>query len=372
MHKIGITGQSGFIGTHLYNTLALYPNQYERIEFRKEFFESESDLDKFVCQCDTIVHLAAMNRHNSEAFIYKTNMQLVDNLIASLNRTKSRAHIVFSSSSQEERDNSYGRSKKEGREHLIKWAEKSGGNVTGLVIPNVFGPFGVPDYNSFIATFCYKLTHGGEPQIHADATVKLIYVGELVAEILSKIKSAVKEPIFRVPHTIEIKVSEVLERLERYKVQYFDNGQIPILDTSFDRNLFNTYRSYIDPKSHFPVEFTQHNDNRGSFVEIIRMGIGGQVSFSTTLPRITRGNHYHTRKIERFAVIRGKAKISLRKIGTDEIISFELDGKKPAYVDMPVWYTHNIENIGEEVVYTNFWISEPYDPNDPDTYFENV
>jgi UDP-2-acetamido-2,6-beta-L-arabino-hexul-4-ose reductase len=116
----------------------------------------------------------------------------------------------------------------------------------------------------------------------------------------------------------------------------------------------------------------QHTDTRGSFVEVIRLGIGGQVSFSTTVPGITRGNHYHTRKIERFAVIKGKALIQLRRIGTDAVLDFYLDGDEPAYVDMPIWYTHNITNIGDEVLYTNFWINEFYDPNDPDTYFENV
>lgn len=372
MFKVGITGQNGFVGMHLYNTLGLCPKVYQRIEFKKEFFQSESVLDDFVFQCDTIVHLAAINRHDSEEVIYQTNIELVDKLIASLVRTNSKAHILFSSSSQEERDNCYGRSKREGRELLMQWAANSGGTFTGLIIPNVFGPFGLPDYNSFIATFCYRLTHDGEPRVETDGMVKLIYVAELVEEILNKIKPAQTEPAYRIPHTTEMKVSDVLCKLRRYKAQYFENGEIPSLETDFDRNLFNTYRSYIDHKDHFPVKFIQHTDDRGSFVEVIRLGIGGQVSFSTTFPGVTRGNHYHTRKIERFAVIKGKALIQLRKIGTGEVLNFELDGNEPAYVDMPVWYTHNIQNIGEEVVYTNFWINEPYDPDDSDTYFEEV
>ena len=133
--------------------------------------------------------------------------------------------------------------------------------------------------------------------------------------------------------------------------------------------MFNTFRSYIQPR---PVELQQHVDPRGIFVETIKLGVGGQVSFSTTVPGITRGNHYHTRKIERFTVIKGKALIQLRKIGTAEVFNFELDGKKPAYVDIPVWYTHNIKNIGDEELYTQFWINEWYDSNDGDTYFEEV
>ena len=142
--------------------------------------------------------------------------------------------------------------------------------------------------------------------------------------------------------------------------------------TSFDYNLFNTFRCYFDIASHYPVKFTQHTDPRGAFVEVIRLGIGGQCSFSTTVPGITRGNHFHTRKIERFAVIKGKALIQLRKIDSDEVLDFYLDGTEPAYVDMPIWYTHNIKNIGEEDLYTIFWINEPYDAADPDTYFVEV
>jgi UDP-2-acetamido-2,6-beta-L-arabino-hexul-4-ose reductase len=128
----------------------------------------------------------------------------------------------------------------------------------------------------------------------------------------------------------------------------------------------------MDIRNHFPVKLEKHTDPRGSFVEILRVGVGGQFSFSTTVPNIVRGNHFHTRKIERFAVIKGSALIQLRKIGTDEIIEFYLDGDSPSYVDMPIWYTHNIKNIGEEILYTNFWINEPYNPEDPDTYFVEV
>ena len=169
-----------------------------------------------------------------------------------------------------------------------------------------------------------------------------------------------------------MKVSEILTLLNSYKNQYQDQGEIPSLHSTFELNLFNTFRCYMDIQNHFPVKFTQHTDPRGSFVEVIRLEIGGQVSFSTTVPGITRGNHFHTRKIERFAVIKGKALIQLRKIGTDEVLNFYLDGDAPAYVDMPIWYTHNIKNIGDEVLYTNFWINEAYNPEDADTYFENV
>lgn len=372
MKKIGITGQNGFVGTHLNNTLKLYKEEFECIEFRRSYFETDEALDAFVSQCDVIVHLAALNRHNDQDVIYATNTGLVSKLVEALDRTKSKPHIIFSSSSQEEKNNLYGKSKKEGRELLEKWASTSGGKLTGMVIPNVFGPFGNPYYNSVIATFSHRVARGETPEIQVDGQLKLIYVGELVQEVINKIRSSNNEPLYFVPHTAEARVSEILNLLQRYKEEYQDKGSIPAIKNNFELNLFNTYRCYMDIAKHFPVKFIKHTDPRGSFVEIIRLNVGGQVSFSTTVPGITRGNHFHTRKIERFAVIKGKALIQLRRIGTEEILNFELSGDEPAYVDMPIWYTHNIKNIGEEELYTNFWINEFYNPEDPDTYFENV
>jgi len=352
--------------------LGLYKDEFENVEFKRDFFDDVTALDKFVSACDVIVHLAALNRHKDQETIYETNINLVRKLIASLEKNKSKAHIIFSSSLQEKKENLYGKSKKEGRLLFETWADSTGGTITGMVIPNVFGPFGKPFYNSVVATFSHQIAKGETPTINVDGELNLIYVSELVEEMMSKIRNRINEPNFNVPHTSTIKVSEILKLLQNYKVTYQDNGEIPILNNSFELNLFNTFRCYMDIKSYFPVKFTQHTDSRGSFVEIIRLGIGGQVSFSTTVPTITRGNHFHTRKIERFAVIKGKALIQLRRIGTDEVLDFYLDGNEPSYVDMPIWHTHNIKNIGDEVLYTNFWINEPYNPEDTDTYFVEV
>src|SRR6185312_7485831 len=370
--KTGITGQNGFIGTHLYNNLGLFPNEFERVDFQKDFFENENKLDEFVGQCDVIVHLAAKNRHNDPQVIYETNITLVKKLIASLERTKSNAHVLFSSSTQEERDNLYGKSKKEGRELMAEWAKRSGGKFTGMVIPNVFGPFGHPNYNSVVATFCYKLSHNDTPKIDVDGELKLIYVGELVNAFIEEIRQGEGKDEAVIPFTSESKVSEILTLLESYKTEYQDKGIIPQLNNRFEINLFNTFRCYMDIENYFPRKFKQNIDPHGAFVEVIRLNVGGQVSFSTTVPGITRGNHFHTRKIERFAVIKGKALIQLRQIGTDKVLNFHLDGNEPAYVDIPVWYTHNIKNTGEEELYTIFWINEFFDLNDSDTFFESV
>jgi UDP-2-acetamido-2,6-beta-L-arabino-hexul-4-ose reductase len=372
MIKVGITGQNGFVGYHLYQTLALLKEEFKLNEFHRDFFEDNEALDVFVSSCDVIVHLAALNRHDDPELIYKINTSLVKGLIASLERTTSKAHLIISSSTQEERDNPYGKSKKECRLLLSEWANNFGGRLSGLVIPNVFGPFGHPNYNSVIATFCYQIARGGASRIDVDGDLKLIYVGDLVYKIIQLIRGNDNTHELLIPHSAASKVSEIFSILQYFRKSYQDDGEIPVLISKFQHELFNTYRCYMDMASYFPKKLLEHSDNRGKFIEIARQGIPGQTSFSTTLPGITRGNHYHTRKIERFAVIKGKALIQLRRIGTDEVHDFYLDGDEPAYVDMPIWYTHNIKNIGGDILYTIFWINEPFDANDPDTYFEIV
>lgn len=377
MKKVGITGQAGFVGNHLYTTLTL-DETIELIPFNRSFFEDSKQLEHFVANCDVIVHLAAMNRHEDANVIYTTNLALVHKLIAACEAQKVSPHIVFSSSSQEVNDNLYGKSKKEGKEKFTTWADKNDAKFTSLTIPNVFGPFGKPNYNSVVATFCHKVAHGESPTIINDSEVGLIYINELVAVFINVIKNTAEtSAITKTSSELNIqpnhykKVSEILALLNQYKANYMENGVFPTLELDFERALFNTFRCYV-PTSHYPVKFTKHTDPRGSFVEIARTQTSGQFSFSTTVPGITRGNHFHTRKAERFAVISGKALIQLRKIGTNEVIDYYLDGADPAYVDMPIWHTHNIKNIGEEELITLFWINEPYNPEDADTYFVNV
>lgn len=368
MLKIGITGQAGFVGTHLFDRLGLEPEKYERLPFEDAYFGEESRLREFVRRCDVIVHLAAMNRHESDEVLYRTNIGLVRKLIDAMERESVTPHVLFSSSTQEERDNPYGRSKREGREMLEAWAARSGASFTGLVVPNVFGEFSRPNYNTFVATFAHKLVNGEQPTVLTDSCVKLIHVGSLCRFVLEQFGQRGIRRV-EVPWDFERKVTEILALFERFKELYFDQGIIPPLKDRNEVNLFNTFRSYIPPRC---VKLVRHADPRGVFVETIKLGVGGQVSFSTTRPGITRGNHYHTRKIERFTVIRGQARIQLRKIGSEEVFEFDLDGSEPAYVDMPVWYTHNITNTGDDELYTQFWINEWYDPADGDTYFEAV
>jgi len=377
MLKIGITGQAGFIGTHLFNILGLYPDKYERVPFEDTYFSDENLLCTFVCQCDVIVHLAALSRHSDLHIVYETNIRLVKQLITVMESTAKTPHILFSSSVQEEHDNEYGKSKRDGRKVLEQWAVHNGASFTGMLFPNVFGPFGTPNYVSFIATFCYKLTHGETPEVFIDSNVKLIYINNLINQILSRIDEVASLEKQRVECDFvtcdfEMKVTDILQLLEKFKAFYFDKGIIPKLKDINETNLFNTFICYIDHKHHYPVKLLQNFDFQGVFFETINSGIGGQVSFCKIVPGIMRGNYYHIHKIERITVIKGKAKIQMRRIGTIEVLDFYLDGAEPGYVDIPIWYTHNITNIGDDELYTQFWINEWYNPNDRDIYFETV
>jgi UDP-2-acetamido-2,6-beta-L-arabino-hexul-4-ose reductase len=277
--KVGITGQAGFLGTHLYNELGLRPEKFERIPFEDAYFYKPHLMADFVANCDAIVHLAAVNRHADGNELYKINVNLVNTLIGALEQGQTKPHILFSSSVQESLDNPYGKSKILGRRLFAEWAKNNQAPFTGLIIPNVYGPFGLPNYNSFLATFCYKLTHGENPQIINDNDVNLIYIASLCQYIISDIEdvSSSKVPIIK-EHKIQSdltdKVSGILNLLQLFKKQYLDDGVIPMLRNRNEINLFNTFRSYIELDTYFPFKLKQNIDARGNFVETVKSRIG--------------------------------------------------------------------------------------------------
>lgn len=370
--KIGITGQDGFIGYHLSQTIKYKFEEYEIVPFERPFLGNNKLLDSFVSYCDVIVHLAGVNRANSEEEVYSSNIQINIALKESLINTSFKGHLIFASSFQEDSDSLYGKAKKESRIFLEQTIGELGGKFTGLIIPNVFGPFCKPHFNSFVATFCYKILINHNPEIIQDSKVPLIYIENLIKHIVKNIQSENKVKQNYISSDIKIKVSEVLKLLKHFKHSYLKDNTLPLFNNSFEFDLFNTFRGYIDLEKNYPISLKKQSDERGFFSEILRTESGGQFSYSITLPGITRGNHFHTRKIERFTVLNGEAKISLRKIGSEKIYDFLLNGDEPSYVDMPIWYTHSIANIGSEPLITSFWINEPYNPNDTDTYYENV
>lgn len=367
---VGITGMAGFMGSHLRDRL----KQEENIgvpNFEDRIFDDEKKLEEYVYNCDVIVHLAAMNRGDDDE-IYDTNIELVNKLVSALNAVDKKPHILFSSSTQIERDNPYGRSKKEGARILKEWGKGKDASISILVIPNVFGDSGRPFYNSVIATFCYQVTHGEEPTILKDGQMALIYINDLVDEIYNLIK----EPksgynVEYIKPRAKVKVSQVLALLNRFKDAYYNSGMVPEIRSDFERDMYNTFITYMD-QTDWQRNLKLNTDQRGSFVEVFKLEKGGQVSFSTTKPGITRGNHYHIRKNEKFCVVSGQASIKLRRIGTDKVIEYKVSGDEPSWLEMPIYYTHNITNTGDTELVTLFWINEHFNPNNPDTYYEEV
>ena len=370
--KIGITGQNGFIGWHLSNSVKyIHSNSFDIIPFEKSYFRDKIKLASFLKKCNVIVHLAGANRRESEQEVYEENKNLNFVLEEAIKLVKFKGHLIFASSSQEKGKSLYGKSKKESRLSLEKCIKSQGGIFTGLIIPNVFGPFSKPNYNSFIATFCSKIIKNEKPTIFDDDEIPLIYVDNLVNRIMNFIESKGVGKKEILPDKI-LSVSNILKLLESFKIFYLGNNKIPCLNSDFELQLFNTLSSYIDIEKRYPVFLNKNSDNRGFFSEIIRCESGGQFSYSTTLTGITRGNHFHTRKVERFTIIQGDAQIQLRKINSNKVFNLKLNGETPSYVDIPIWFTHNITNIGEEPLITLFWINEPYNEKDADTYFEKV
>jgi UDP-2-acetamido-2,6-beta-L-arabino-hexul-4-ose reductase len=369
LKRVGITGQNGFIGKSLSRWLGLYGKKYSIVECENYYFENKDLLYDFVNSCDVIVHLAGVNRHPIPEKIYEINLQLTQNLISSLNRSINKPQLIFASSSQEFSNTYYGSSKRDSRELFKSWAHSKQANFVGLIIPNVFGSLCKPFYNSVISTFCYQLVNDQTPIIIEDVLLELIYIDELIITILKLIDDNANGEILKFTNTTKISVSEVLNKLQYFKDCYLGEFNIPVLDNSFDINLFNTFRSFIPLGEFFPRKYVLNKDERGAFVELIKLGSGGQISFSSTMPGYTRGNHLHTRKIERFSVIKGSAQIQLKEINSDRIFEFRINDSDPGFVDIPIWFIHNIKNVSENELITVFWINEPYNPHDPDTFF---
>lgn len=370
MKKIAVTGMTGFIGSNFANHTRIFKSDnIEIIDVKDEYFLNIDKLSKAVAGCDAIIHMAGASRSTKDD-IYETNIGLTKKLIDALDSIGERPRIIFLSSVHESRGDSYGKSKKESRELLAKWS-KNKSIFTGLVLPNVFGPSSKPFHNSAIATFCHQLVSKKRPSIDEDRIMGLLYVENLI-NIIYKVLLQTKPKLrIDVKPDVSIKVSRVLEKLQSYKEEYLDNNIIPSLQAPFDVNLFNTFCSFIPDEQR--VKYLEiHKDDRGYLCEALKTNTKGQVFYSKTNKGIVRGNHFHTRKIERFCVLEGRAEIAIRRIGSKEVIKYKLSGKNPAVIDMPIWYSHNIKNLTDKVLVTMFWTNEIFNPKDQDTFYEQV
>ena len=366
MLRLGITGGLGFLGWHI----QVHVHADRGIEVAaagRDIFDDSLARAVFVRDKDAIVHLAGMNR-GDEAEIERSNIALTQMLIDTCEREQARPHILFANSTHSGRDTAYGRSKHRSTELLAAWAERAGAKFTNLVIPGVFGEGGKPFYNSVVSTFCHQIANGETPQIIQDREIELVHAQELAARILVAIRDGETGIVSVSGQTTT--VTALLARLQQLAGEY-QTQVLPSVADQFGLELFNTYRSYLFPK-HYPVALERRADTRGSLFEVVRTIHGGQCFFSTTKPGITRGNHYHTAKIERFLVAQGEATIRVRRLFSKDVVEFRVNGDSPGYVDMPTFHTHNITNVGAGELLTLFWAHEIYDPNRSDTYSEPV
>ena len=361
---IGINGSYGFIGYHLWLYLNYKCDDVDVIRLSRNL---EDDLDN-LSKCDVIIHMAEKNRGDINE-LYKNNKQSAKHLIEMLDKIGDPlgARIIYTSSTHENDNSLYGQWRRENNEMFRKW--RGGGSLSfvSLKLPNIFGPFCKPNYNSFIATFCDKILKNEELQVN-DNKVNLLYVENLCSQIYKVIKG--KKGTISYDKTVSIKY--VYNTLLKFKQEYLNENKIPKYSDEFDLNLFNTFRSYLTGKSRL-LNVDNFNDDRGRLSELIISKNQGQIFFSTTKPGIVRGNHFHTKRIERFCILEGEALVEMRKIGTNETIKYKIKGTDYKVIDTPIYYTHNLKNIGDTNLVCCFWMNDILkEQKIDDTIFEKV
>jgi UDP-2-acetamido-2,6-beta-L-arabino-hexul-4-ose reductase len=364
MKRICITGYSGLLGKHLFLFLLSLGDEVEIVPIEKSDWESTARLSKKITGADAVVHLAGMNR-GDERLLYKTNISLAQMLIEACETYNLRPHIVFPSSTHEAYDTAYGRSKREISNLLVKWGKRTKTPVSVFILPHVFGEFGKPFHNSGISTMCYQLAKEEQPDINPLGHFELVHAREVARLIYEAIQGhqGGRKRVSGVKKSAPLVFSLLSEFTSAYR-----RGEFPSLRPGIETLLFTTLHSYLAWEL-LPHKLVLRTDERGSLFEMVRGQTAHQVFFSNTKPGIVRGNHYHTRKIERFCVVQGEAEIRLRHMLSGEIKTFLVNGTEPVALDMPTYWTHSIRNFGLGDLLTAFWTSEQYNPEDTDTFF---
>ena len=368
--RIGITGARGFIGWHMQCFLKTIAEEVTVTLAGREEFSSAQALENFIRDVDVVFHFAGVNRADDQ-LLHDGNIKPAELLVEALKAANALPVVVYSSTTHAENTNSvYGAAKNRVAQVFTEWASLSGGNFQEVIIPHVFGEYGRPHYNSATNTFCSQIANGQPPSVTRDGELELVHVQDLVEQLYDLGVSTKLSGVSRI-RGHKIRVSDVAERLQRMFCQYAVDGIVPDLSDDFEKSLFNSLRSYIPTKNRKNVA-VKHSDERGWLVETVRVSSGGQSFVSTTKPGVTRGNHFHRKKFERFFVLQGKASICMRKLGSAEVEEFIVESGAPGFIDIPTLYTHNITNIGSDELITFFWTNEIFDPDNPDTYFEVV
>ncbi len=367
--NILVTGAKGFVGQNLVAILKSQTN-YEIFEFDRD---SDPKLLKEYCKrADFIFHLAGVNRPKDTQEFAQDNVDLIRIIIDSLSEYKNSCPIIFSSSIQATVDNPYGKSKKEGEELLLEYGNTSGAKVMIFRIPNVFGKWCRPNYNSFVATLCYNVIHDIPIEIHdPNHLMNLVYIDDLVRAMADKIQANEQSLGYcNVPVSYFVTLEKISELIHSFK-KGRETLYIPDVSDDFTKKLYSTYISYL-PKEQLNYKLMKNVDHRGSFTEFMKGSEFGQLSVNISKPGIIRGNHYHHVKHEKFLIISGEAILRLRRINSVNMVQYTLRGEEQEIVDIPAGYAHNIENVGSTDLIIIIWACESYDPENPDTYYMEV
>ncbi|MEX1308204.1 MAG: capsular polysaccharide biosynthesis protein CapF [Eubacteriales bacterium] len=366
--KVLITGANGFVGKNLVWELK---NQ----GFSEEdllCYDIDTDpalLDEYTRICKFVFHLAGVNRPKDNSEFMAGNFGFTTTLLNALIKNENKAPVLITSSIHAAGETPYGLSKRAGEDAIFEYGEKQGVKVLVYRLQNLFGKWCRPNYNSAVATFCYNIAHGLDITINDRATVvPLVYIDDLLDEFTRALagKETIQGRFCVVETYYEESLGDITDLLYGFKASR-QTLDVPNVGDAFAKKLYSTYLSYLEPDD-FTYPLNTHQDPRGFFAEAFKSSASGQVSVNVSMPGITKGNHWHHTKIEKFLVVSGEGLIRFRKIDSDEITECKVSGDMLQVVDVPPGYTHSIVNTGTDNMITIIWASELFDPDHPDTY----
>ena len=372
MKRIVITGAKGLIGWHAHarlhaaNCAAKFreePTPFDIVALDQAAFNDDIALQSAVEGAQAVLHFAGANRAPAEE-LEAVNPAIALRLAKACKVGGIAPDIVYANSTHVSSDTPYGRSKRMAGEVL----SQIGGRYTNMVLPHIFGECARPRYNNVTATFIEAVIAGETPDINSAGRVSLLHAGAASQVALDAVINGTAGTVL--PEAHDIAVTDLFALLQQFHADYQSNT-FPDLGDPFSLALFNSYRAALYP-SGFPRPLKLNTDARGAFFEAIKGGGGGQTSLSTTKPGVTRGDHFHLKKVERFLVVQGEAVIRIRKVLNDEVWEYRVSGNTPAPVDMPTLHTHSIENVGDTELLTVFWTHDLFDPANPDTFADKV
>ncbi|MBZ6527599.1 SDR family oxidoreductase [Aerococcaceae bacterium DSM 111021] len=368
--NILVTGANGFVGKNLVATLE-QNDDYQILKVTRE--TATDELKELAKQADFIYHLAGVNRPEKEEEFHEGNVDFTQTLLDALIEAGNKAPILITSSTQAANDSSYGKSKKAGEDLVFQYGADNGVETYVYRLPNLFGKWSKPNYNTVIATFSHKIARDEEITVN-DPNVKLtlVYVDDLVEEFVRALNdNGTKDGnYYQVPVIYKETLGHIADLLKEFK-ESRNTRVVSNLDDDFTRKLYSTYLNFL-PTDQFSYPLVMHEDPRGSFTEFVKSPNAGQVSINVSKPGITKGEHWHHTKNEKFLVVSGQGVVRFRDYFSNEVIEYEVSGDKLEVVDIPTGYTHSIVNNGESDMVTVMWVNEMFDPNNPDTFFLEV